>query len=59
MPACVDYPWPSKYLHYLKAGAEVIKLFSCSSQLSMKLEMLINIKIARFNGISRFLGQSK
>ena len=29
------------------------KTFSCSSQLSMKLKLLINIKLAKFNGILR------
>ena len=35
-------------------GAEVIKLFSCSTQLSMKFKMLINIEIAKIDGIFRF-----
>ena len=35
-------------------GAEVIKLFSCSTQLSMKFKMLINIEIAKIYGIFRF-----
>ena len=30
-----------------KPGPEVIKLFSCSSQLSMKFQMLISIKLSR------------
>ena len=29
--------------------AEVIKLFSCSTQLSMKFKMLINIEIAKID----------
>ena len=37
-----------------KLGAEVIKLFSCSTQLSMKFKMLLNIEIAKINGIFRF-----
>ena len=35
-------------LHYMKLrgrGPEVIKLFSCSTQLSMKLALLINLKL--------------
>ena len=32
-------------------GAEVIKLFSCSTLLSMKFKMLINIEIAKIDGI--------
>ena len=35
-------------------GPEVIKLFSRSTQLSMKFKMLINIEIAKIYGISRF-----
>ena len=30
-----------------RPGPEVIKLFSCSTQLSMKVKMLINTKIAK------------
>ena len=32
-------------------GTEVIKLFSCSAQLSMKFSMLINIKMPTIVGI--------
>ena len=41
---------------YLRSGpgAEVIKVFSCSTQLSMKFKMLINIEIAKIDGIFRF-----
>ena len=35
---------------------EVIKLFSCSTQLSMKFQLLINFKIAYINGIFRLKG---
>ena len=35
-------------------GSKVIKLFSCSTQLSMKFQMLINIKIAKINDILWF-----
>ena len=31
-------------------GSEVIKLFSCSTQLSMKFQLLININIAKIKG---------
>ena len=33
-----------------KPGPEVIKLFSCSTLLSMKFQMLISIKISRNSG---------
>ena len=35
-------------------GPEVIKHFSCSTQLSMEFKLLINIEITRINGIFRF-----
>ena len=31
----------------MKSGPEVIKLFPCSTQLSMKFQMLISVKISR------------
>ena len=42
------YNFPFALLHMdplLKPGPELIKLFSCSTQLSMKFFMLINIKL--------------
>ena len=33
----------------LCSGPEVIKLFSCSTQLSMKFKLLINAEIAQIN----------
>ena len=38
-------------------GPKVIKLFSCSTQLSMKFKILINIEIAKLNGNFRFRSQ--
>ena len=40
---------------YLKTGPEVIKLFSCSTQLSMKFFSLINIKMPTIVGILTFM----
>ena len=40
----------------MRPGPKVIKLFSCSTQLSMKFQMLISIKISR-NSV--FLGSVK
>ena len=37
-----------------KTGPEVIKLFSCSTQLSMKFFMLINVKMPTIVGILTF-----
>ena len=39
---------------FTNPGAEVMKLFSCSTQLSMKFKMLINIEIAKIDGIFKF-----
>ena len=37
-------------------GSEVIKLFLCSAQLSMKFIMLINVKMPKIVGILIFIG---
>ena len=37
------------------AGPEVIKLFSCSTQLSMKFFLLINVKMPTIVGILTFM----
>ena len=39
----------------VKPGPEVIKLFSCSTQLSKKFIMLINVKISTIVGILTFI----
>ena len=36
-------------------GPEVIKLFSCSTQLSMKFILLINVKMPTIGGILIFI----
>ena len=36
-------------VHPVKTSLEVIKLFSCSSQLSMKFQLLINTGIGQIN----------
>ena len=38
----------------MKSGPKVIKLFSYSTQLSMKFKLLINTKIGKINGNFRF-----
>ena len=43
--------------HVLKSGPEVIKLFSYSTQLSMKFFMLINIKMPTVVGILIFISR--
>ena len=40
-----------------KPGLEVIKLFSCSSQLSMKFSLLINMKMPTIVGIFIFISR--
>ena len=39
----------------MKTGSEVIKLFSCSTQLSMKFFQLINVKMPTIVGILTFM----
>ena len=38
-----------------KNGPDIIKLFSCSTQLSMKFIMLINVKMPTTVGIKTFI----
>ena len=42
-----------------KPGPEVIKLFSCSVQLSMKFFLLINVEMPTVVGISTFYEHEK
>ena len=47
---CLFYMWPKKVTNewtgiFIESGPEVMKLFSCSTQLSMKFVMLINLKL--------------
>ena len=46
--------WP-KCVNFMQSGPEVIKLFSCSTQLSMKFIMLINVKMPTTVDILIFL----
>ena len=41
----------------IRSGPEVIKLFSCSTQLSMKFFLLINVKMPTIVGILTFLSR--
>ena len=41
----------------LRPGPEVIKLFSCSTQLSMKFFLLINVKMPTIVGILTFMSR--
>ena len=41
----------------VKSGPEVIKLFSCSTQLSMKFFLLINVKMPTIVGILTFMSR--
>ena len=43
----------------VQSDTEVIKLFSCSSQLSMKIIMLMNVKIPSIVGILTFTSMIK
>ena len=40
-----------------RPGPEVIKLFSCSTQLSMKFFLLINVKMPTIVGIVTFMSR--
>ena len=42
---------------FLCSGLEVIKLFSCSSQLSMNFSLLINLKMPTKFGIFKFISR--
>ena len=44
-----------KLTEHLRTGSKVIKKISCSSQLSMKLKMPMNIEIAKIDGIFSFI----
>ena len=41
----------------ISSGPEVIKLFSCSTQLSMKFFLLINVKMPTMVGILTFMSE--
>ena len=43
------------FIFYFKPGLKVIKLFSCSTQLSMKFTMLINVKMPTIVSILTFI----
>ena len=46
---------PGQAQHYVRPGLKVIKLFSCSTQLSTKFIMLINVKMPTIVGILTFI----
>ena len=54
--ATVNSP-QSNYPVLIKPGPEVIKLFSCSTQLSMKVFLLINVEMPTVVGISTFMSR--
>ena len=43
-----------KYTSHIKPGPEIIKLFSCSIQLSMKFQLVIKITLLRINDFLAF-----
>ena len=51
------YKWKEQTVHHIKVspGLEVIKLFSCSTQLSTKFQLLIKIK---YRQMKKFLALS-
>ena len=46
---------PDQARHFVGPGLEVIKLFSCSTQLSTKFILLINVKMRTIVGILTFI----
>ena len=46
----IDYQSQNELLYTCISGPEVIKLFSCSTQLSMKFSPLINVKMPTIVG---------
>ena len=43
--------------HWSRSGPEVIKLFSCSTQQSMKFILLINVKMPTIVGFLTFISR--
>ena len=43
--------------HHIRPGPEVIKLFSCSIELSMKFFQLINVKMPTIVGILTYMNR--
>ena len=46
---------PDQDQHFVSPGPEVIKLFSCSTQLSTEFILLINVKMPTIVGILTFI----
>ena len=53
----VELPFCQREVTFSGAGAEVIKPFSCSSQLSLKFILLINVKMPTIVGILTFMSR--
>ena len=47
--------WTSLDIDLARSGPEVIKLFSCLTQMSIKLILLINVKMPTIVGILTFI----
>ena len=54
---CVTVNTPKTSVAWQKSGPEVIKLFSCSTQLSMTFFLLINVKMPTTVGILTFMSR--
>ena len=55
---CTLFIWSptlSVFKNEVLSGPEVIELFPCSTQLSMKIFLLINVKMPTFVGILTFM----
>ena len=53
----IQLAWTVLKTELCKTGPEVIKLFSCSPQLSMKFFLLINVKMPTIVGILTYLSR--
>ena len=49
--------WVAADVSLCRTGPEVIKLFSCSTQVSMKFFLLMNVKITTIVGILTFMNR--
>ena len=56
-PKVIKVSWTMDMCHRWESdpGPEVIKLFPCSAQLSMKIFLLINVKMLTYVGILTFM----
>ena len=59
IPRFVVMRWYMNILTQKRLGSEVIKLFSCSTQLNMNFILLINVKMPTVVGVLTFISRVK